>query len=375
MLITFQAFPPELQTEILSFLDSHTLSSMCRTNKTISDITTPVLWRTIDFGDESSRDQLARFFAACDLLRVQNPGRWRYLASQVRCLIAGWLEDVYIHYLDDDEIIYSHLERGQFGLVSRNATIWDIIADLSNLRELSLYPYEALDFPRPKRFLCEGLRLPHLKKLQIGGDISTENMLALLDTPENIRDLSLFALQEGEAGYDHGPSTLLSLSTIQERFSNLKTLHLCKFTELTGRCYDRLTFGWSSYEANDRAILEEWKTFIRHVSSTLEHLTLEDRYLIFEVDAGPPEHWTGASNERFQQILLPTLATQSWPLMKMLTLVGLYPVHLDTQLDLLHDLRPRMDVEYYPCNVLKSREYANRTKIDALDQFPYWAGW
>ncbi|KAI4283516.1 MAG: hypothetical protein L6R38_002097 [Xanthoria sp. 2 TBL-2021] len=212
-------------------------------------------------------------------------------------------------------------------------------------------------------------------------------MLGLLHTPENIRDLSLTTLQDGEATQEKGPGGLLFLSPIQQRFSNLTTLHLCKFAELSERHYEDMGLRWLFDQDNDRAILDEWKNLIPHVSATLQYLTLEDRYLVIGYNKptvfisgvinpqagedGDPEDWSRASNDRFQQVLLPVLATQPWPAMKEVILIGLSPIDVGTRVDPLEHLRSSMVVEFHRGEFLEFCGEFTPISIEGTEFFPH----
>ena len=420
--------PAEVQGMILEAMPASTLSRMCRVNKSVSAETTPMFWRAIDFpamkpeiiGDDLEH-AMRRFFQICYALKQGRPLRWKVLSAYVRTLrlarVAGiWIPNVAHHRGEVDWILAISSSPG-------GATVYDVISSFRNIEELHFYLKGTLDYDERVDELAKQMSgaLPRLCKLHIGGDLNKEVVLALLSSPESVEEFSCTALSDGTVGQDANSGGLLFLSSIQHRFSKLKKLHLCKLAELVEVHEEDSDneeplpanldpgFPWPWDRANDREVLSEWASFIKHVSDSLESLTIEDRYPVAEhllehkggerwrfinpagrwhseVDGHiestankeeegeevsdeeetdrvqrveHPEEWGAASRTRFREILLPVLADLAWPNLKTLTLIGMslpgegLSGTEDVVLSSLEHLRPRVTIETRPGGVIK----------------------
>ncbi|KAL8689001.1 MAG: hypothetical protein Q9218_005225 [Villophora microphyllina] len=384
---TLHSLPHEVQLGILSLLDGFGLSNISRVNKDLSAKAIPILWRSISLDSDLEFQQ--NFFHTCNYIIEKQPDRWQYLAARVRYLDVGRLLYTAIPLIDWNK---PWQWQDYYSTEETRRTIYDIIADLKNIEELSLYIKE-YDFmaltPGEK---AKSMRLPQLSKLKIGGIVPKQIALAMLAHPETIEELSCIGLQDGEAGQQNGPGGLFVLSSIQERFTRLRVLHLCKMAELSD-IYDEDGYNeptglrWPWDTDNDRLILDEWAGLLKGVSKTLIALTIEDRYLVYEHrmyadrsiepaegDNGDPEDWGRASSQRFCEILLPVIAEQVWPRLQKLTLVGLTVRNRAVKnADALDNLQPRVQMEFRPGGVMTFNDDA--TPIDVSPPSGYFTGY
>ncbi|TVY76020.1 hypothetical protein LSUE1_G009113 [Lachnellula suecica] len=240
--------------------------------------------------------------------------------------------------------------------------VFDVIAQFPYLHTLSIciknwWGYHDLESSR--RALTEGLT--SLQELKVGGQM-----------PE---DLSLIDLIESP-GQDNGPSGVCFLTGMCHRFTNLKTLHLCKLADLDPRLpnddeeesnddeSDAESDGEKEYASGmwwefprhaEVSVLEEWADLVSHTSSTLEELTLENRYLCADGRSGledkqstkkdtantHPADFGAWSIRESQRILFPVLA-EGFPKLEKLALIGMGAVEDVTQA--VCHLEPRVQI-------------------------------
>ena len=357
MAIPFMLLPNELQLKILNALDSSTLATACLVSKDVCAKAVPILWHDINL--ESEPEKQRRFLASCDRLVEERLDHLQALAAHTRHLKFGKVLGIAIPYDDD-----SQLDRTQTWQLFFNAnvswrTVYNVISNFRNLEQLALFVKEPFDMDHEHEDVPQRLRFPAMKKLQVGGNLPKEVILALLATPETIEDLSCIALQDGTMSQTQEPGGLLFFSSIKERFTNLRTLHLCKMAELT-EDHKGIT-AWHFSQDNDYAIVRDWADFLGCASGSIVNLTLEDCYLVNEyfarsdrtIDPRPrendcdPQSWGDPSSERFREVVLPILTDRAWPRLQKLILIGLdvYEKKLEA-LDRFKDASPPVQVEY-----------------------------
>ena len=79
--------------------------------------------------------------------------------------------------------------------------------------------------------ICDGVQ--QLTKLVAGGNVPEGVIIPLLANPENIEDLLCIVLQDAGAGQANGIRGLIFFPLVEERFTNLRFLHLCKPAKLS----------------------------------------------------------------------------------------------------------------------------------------------
>jgi len=355
--------PQEVQDRVFKFCDMLSCCVLCLLNKDWHKKATPLLWRNIDFFQafdyEGVVEASRKFFVMCDTMMDEEPERFTSLASNVHTLNVGRLHGINIVRQewdwDDDPYWLDDLEG------DRN--VFDVIAQFTNLDTLSIYiknwcsSSSSLSLEASGKALARGIT--NLKHLKIGGQISTDILLGLFKNPEKLQQLSLFNLTES-VYQDSGPDGVLFLSGIYDRFTSLETLHLCKYADLDGRLSDdedeendgetddrrEYVSGmqWRFPRESEISVLGEWASLLRHTSSTLEELTLENRYLcsgnfsspdsktLIRIDPGNthPADYGAFSIRESQRALFPVLSDE-WPKLKKLTLIGMGAVEDVTQ--------------------------------------------
>jgi len=367
--------PQEVQDRVLESCDFLTLGILCRLDKQWNEKTTPLLWRHLDFiqafEDNQSRIEASRnFFATCDTLIDQKPDRFEFLASNVRTLHLGRLLGIYIVHKERepgrDE--YAYFDSTQDA--SRN--IFDVIAKFINLEALSLFvkSWWGGDLKLSGKSLQQGIT--NLKYLKIGGHVSKDILRGLLHAPNTLQNLLLINLVHGP-GQDHGPDAIIFLSGLYGKFHSLRSLHLCKLADLEVRTFEdedededdseqerEYVSGmrWEFPRESEAELLREWASLIRCTSSTLEDLTLENRFLCsygfddlgLKIDPGntEPAEYGAHSVRETQHALFPVLSGE-WPKLKHLTLIGLGTIKDMTQ-EVCH-LASRVRIEHRPAGI------------------------
>ena len=352
--------PEELQLRLLSFLDDAGLASVCRVNRSLSAKATPILWRDIQL--EAVLSLAQRFFVACDSIFTEQPERWQQLASHVRSLNIGNLPGIVIPIGQE-----CHNGCPQLAWVGSTAikyckrTVYDVIAGFKNLTELHLFIVMAddMDDPLPEFKEPPEICLPALKRLNIGGCIDERILEALFNSPERLEECSSIYPQSAMAGQGCGPLQRVFLSGLESQFSHLTKLHLCKMGELVS--YDD-GLDYMVESENDREIHKDWAEFLAKVSKSLVHLTLEARYPVYSEehfegydnrlfsgkDSGKsPDDWGVDSREEFQEIVLPVIATQAWPNLRSLVLIGMDTAERNVKVThALAFLQPRVEIRF-----------------------------
>ncbi|CAH0055583.1 unnamed protein product [Clonostachys solani] len=359
------AMPREVQDLIFSFCDVTSYLALCVINKEWNARITPLLWAHLDFADEFMEEELVettrKFFATCDTIIDESPERFAALASHVQTLDVGRLHGVNIVHeeFNGDGLIF-------FGGDVGERCVFDVIAQFTNLQSLSVYVkswWESPDLEATGRALARGLT--KLTSLKLGGQMSTDVLLGLLSKPQQLKDLTLINLIS-VPGQDHGPDGIAFLSGISHRFTSLETLHLCKLADLDGRLWDdgdrnyASGMRWGFPRESEISVLEDWASILRNTSTTLQSLTLENRYLCsnrferrpsFTIDPGNthPADYGAFSIRESQRMLFPELSNRQWPQLSDLTLVGMGTVQ-DVNQAVSH-LEPRVHVEQRPARI------------------------
>ncbi|CAG9988154.1 unnamed protein product [Clonostachys byssicola] len=360
--------PQEVQDLICSFCDSYSHLALCALNKEWNARITPLLWADLEFADEFEDEDLVertrKFFAACDTMIDESPERFAALASYVRTLNLGRLHGVNIVHQEFDGNPYVFFDDGDGG-----RCVFDVIARFINLQSLSVYVKNWWEIPNlaaSGRALARGLT--KLTSLKLGGQMSTDVLLGLLNKPEQLKDLTLINLIE-VPGQDYGPDGIAFLSGISHRFTSLETLHLCKLADLDGRLEDdennrEFASGmrWRFPRESEVSVLEDWASLLRNTSTTLQSLTLENRYLCSSsfnddrcrgsvIDPGNthPAEYGAFSIRESQRMLFPELANRRWRRLSNLKLIGMGTVE-DVSQAVSH-LEPRVHVEQRPAHI------------------------
>ena len=381
MAFKFCSLAPELQLEVLKELDYDSLARASRVNKSISADVIPLLWEDIDFqcwyGDLYGDliDRMRDFFLVCDELQRNHPSRWRQLATYVHTLKLVRTPGAGIPSEEDD-----NGSGFNWVMMRRERSIFDIIADFSRLRCLHVYCKISIDDCSLDTVSRMRDALPELRELVIGGNINRGVVLGLLSYPENIETLSVINLQDCQAGQERHSGGLLFLEPLAPRFTSLTYLHLCKLAELVSSGRGVTHLRWDFDYENDRAVLSDWAMLLPHVSSTLEELTLEDRYLVSahnskvrepispgDGEGNDPREWGEGSRKRFGEIVLPVLNSEEWPNLERLILSG---VVLDEAKEsdekvkkYLRNLQSRLDVEIWPGSCVRFNDESTPIEI------------
>jgi hypothetical protein len=368
------SMPQEIQHRVFEFCDLPSLAVLCRLDKDWNKQATPLLWRDLDFvqtfddGVFGQCDEAIRkFFVICDGMIEEEPERFRVLASSVRSLNVGRLHGINIVSDESADDMYAYFDDGQTG----NRNFFDVIALFPNLHTLAVcvknwWGYSNLRSSR--NALARGLA--NLQRVKVGGQMPTDILLGLLHKPETIQHLSLIDLIQSP-GQDNGPNGVCFLSGMCHRFTSLKTLHLCKLADLDGwlpndeEDSDNDESGsekeyasgmwWEFPRGAEVSVLEEWADLLRRTSSTLEELTLENRYLcssdfgdkisvkIVPTNTHPADFGAWSIRES-QRVLFPVLSGEYLRL-KRLILIGMGAVEDVTQA--VCHLEPRVHVEQH----------------------------
>ena len=364
MAFKFCSLAPEFQLEVLKELDHDSLASASRVNRSISADVMPLLWEDIDFQSTGDwygdiLDRMRDFFLVCDELQRNRPSRWRQLATYVHTLKLVRTPGTGIPFEDNNGSGFNWV------MMKEERSIFDIIADFSRLRCLPVYCKISIDDISSDTVLRMHDALPELRELAVGGNIDRGVVLGLLSYPENMETLAVINLQDCQAGQERHSGGLLFLEPLAPRFTSLTYLHLCKLAELVSSEREVTNLRWDFDYENDRAVLSDWAMLLPHVSSTLEELTLEDRYLgsVYnpkvrepispgDGEGNDPREWGEGSRKRFGEIILPVLNSQEWPKLQRLILTG---VVLDGTKEsdekvkrYLRNLHSRLDVEIWP---------------------------
>lgn len=382
------SLPHELQLKILFDLDTASLGKTCRVNKDLSAKATPIFWSHVELHADMELQQ--KFFFACDSLLSERPERWKELAEQVRSLNIGHIPTTSIPTGADAQKGYCQHEMDWVRAENTcERSVYDIISYFTNLEALYLYVQQFVDLDDQYETIAQrpvsDIRLPKLKRLDIGGCIHKEFLHALFGSPEAIEQLSCCFLQEGMAEPMCGPPQRVILASLPPRFDSLTKLHLCKLAEVSdGHFY--LNYVDSE---NDRAVLGDWSGFLNKVSKTLIDLTLENRYyldpdegskhsvLAGGIDGGPEYDWGFDSREWFQEIVLPVLADSEWPHLLSLTMFGMDTLEKNTKvMDRLSHLQPQVDIRFEPAKAIDYNYDEARTQppsplltVDAPDGY------
>lgn len=362
--------PAELKRRILEMCDeTEDLLILCQLNKDWYEWMMPLIWGEIDFVSKFEGGDLARrtcrFFAHCDTLMTEMPKRWPALAARVRKLNLGRLHGVNILHDEWDGYDYAFFEEGVEG-----NNVFDVIAQFTNLDSLSIYLKNWWGFSDLSLIgVGLGRGMKNLKTLKVGGQMPPNVLNELLTYPENIEHLSVINLHECP-GQGHGPDGI-TIYYEPNRFSNLKSVHLCKLADLDGR----LTYEdsdqdsdedseddaeepkyashmrWKFPRESEVSQLEEWAALLGSCSNTLEEVTLENQYLCGrrydddrDIDPGVthPAEYGAFSIRESQRLLFPVLL-QEWPKLKKLVLIGMGKIEDVNQT--VHHLEPRVHVE------------------------------
>ncbi|KAK7225066.1 hypothetical protein V2G26_013069 [Clonostachys chloroleuca] len=374
-LARISTMPQEVQDLIFSFCDLHSRFALCALNKEWNARITPLLWAELDFADEFEDEDLVertrKFFAACDTMIDELPERFATLASYVQTLNVGRLHGVNIVHQEFDGNPYVFFDSDE-----GDRCVFDVIARFVNLQSLSVYVkswWESPNLAASGRALARGLT--KLTSLKLGGQMSTDVLLGLLNKPEQLKDLTLINLIE-TPGQDYGPDGIAFLSGISHRFTSLETLHLCKLADLDGRLSDdednndededdrEFASGmrWRFPRESEVSVLEDWASLLRNTSTTLQSLTLENRYLCSSrynddrchgsvIDPGNthPAEYGAFSIRESQRVLFPELSNRRWRRLSNLKLIGMGTVE-DVSQAVSH-LEPRVDVEQRPAHI------------------------
>uniref|UniRef100_A0A8H7N0L0 F-box domain-containing protein n=1 Tax=Bionectria ochroleuca TaxID=29856 RepID=A0A8H7N0L0_BIOOC len=385
--------PQEVQDLIFSFCDLHSRFALCALNKEWNAKITPLLWAELDFANEFEDEDLVertrKFFAACDTMIDESPERFAALASYVQTLNVGRLHGVNIVHeeFDGDGYIFFDGDGG-------DRCVFDVIARFANLQSLSVYVkswWESPNLAASGRALARGLT--KLTSLKLGGQMSTDVLLGLLNNPEQLKDLTLINLIE-TPGQDYGPDGIAFLSGISHRFTSLETLHLCKLADLDGRLSDdednnddddndreyASGMRWRFPRESEVSVLEDWASLLRNTSTTLQSLTLENRYLCSYkidrrhgsvIDPGNthPAEYGAFSIRESQRALFPELSNRRWPRLSNLKLIGMGTVE-DVNLAVSH-LEPRVHVEQRPAYIENMGGDATPEEISTPIEFTY----
>ncbi|CAH0025674.1 unnamed protein product [Clonostachys rhizophaga] len=390
--------PQEVQDLICSFCDLYSRVALCALNKEWNARITPLLWAELDFADEFEDEDLVertrKFFAACDTMIDESPERFAALASYVQTLNLGRLHGVNIVHQKFDGNPYVFFDDGDGG-----RCVFDVIARFVNLQSLSVYVkswWESPNLAASGRALARGLT--KLTSLKLGGQMSTDVLLGLLNKPEQLKDLTLINLIE-TPGQDYGPDGIAFLSGISHRFTSLETLHLCKLADVDGRLSDdednndeddndeddnRREYAsgmrWRFPRESEVSVLEDWASILQNTWKTLQSLTLENRYLCsynFDrrydsvIDPGNthPADYGAFSIRESQRVLFPELSNRRWPRLSNLTLIGMGTVE-DVSQAVSH-LEPRVHVEQRPAHTETMGGDATPEEISTPIEFTY----
>jgi hypothetical protein len=115
---------------------------------------------------------------------------------------------------------------------------------------------------------------------------------------------------------------------------------------------------WEFPRESESAVLDEWTHLLRHTTSTLEELILENRFLCRhgfddlspQIDPGNshPADYGAYSFKETQEALFPVLS-EDWPMLKNLSLIGIGKVE-DVTREICH-LESRVHIEQYPAGI------------------------
>ncbi|VUC31636.1 unnamed protein product [Clonostachys rosea] len=387
------AMPREVQNLIFSSCDLTSLSTLCALNKEWNVRITPLLWAHLDFTsvfyEEDLVERTRKFFATCDTMMDESPERFAALASHVQSLDVGRLHGVNIVHEEfhGDGFIF-------FGGDVGERCVFDVIARFTNLQSLSVYVKswweDSPSLEASGSAIARGLS--KLTSLELGGQMSTDVLLGLLDKPEQLKDLTLINLIS-TPGQDHGPDGIAFLSGISDRFTSLETLHLCKLADLDGHLSDdeddgdeeddrRYASGmrWEFPRESEISVLEDWASILQNTSTTLQSLTLENRYLCshrferspdFVINPGNthPAEYGAFSIRESQRLLFPELSNRKWPKLSQLTLVGMGTAE-DVSQAVSH-LEPRVHVEQRPARIAFMEGDVTPEEISTPVEFGY----
>lgn len=363
----FFALPEEMQISILESCDPHTLATLCRTSRLMNGKSLPLLWSHIDFEDTDVHDGPQwEFLKTCDALSRDEPQRWASLAPLVRSLIFLRMPGM---MLPQKPTSVDFIWGGP-----GDRSVYDVIAQFPNLEKLSLfikdYMYETDDFEDFAPTLEASLT--RLRDVKLGGEMPPAILRALLAKAEQIEHLALINLIY-MAGQDHGPEAVLFLKPLAPRFTHLTSLHLSKLAEFDEDAWVAgLRWDW---DVDDEcAQLEEWAHLLRHVSSTLVTLRLENWYHVndreFEDDMRSAEDLRAfmwrcgeGSSDRCRRILFPAIAGNDWPKLKEVTLSGIRVGDGSGLQNPFEAMRPTVKVEYLPGGLVNFTDDATPINI------------
>lgn len=195
MTIPFMLFPCELQIKILNDLDSSTLATVSNVSKDLCAIALSILRRNITLKSDPGKQH--RFLAICNKFIEKRLEQVQTVAGRIRRLECGKSLGWAMPYDDEEE--EEEIERSQswqhFINSSTIRTNHDVISSLGGLEELALFVEEPDEVDDRYRELSQRLRFPAFTKLQVGGNIPKEIVLALLVTSETNENVSCTALQ------------------------------------------------------------------------------------------------------------------------------------------------------------------------------------
>lgn len=331
----FTDLPDELQVHILKYCDKETLDPTCEVSRDMYEKALPILWETISFQHtleyvgpqasflmlfdrllaEQKTDRIARFAPLVKTLEfITMP------AINVRSEAAGY------NRANDYKVCRE---------IAGDRNIYDIVALFPKLQRLSLF---VKDWWGPDSLLDSQAaaiqnQLTGLRDVEIGGQIALPIILALLARPEQIERLSLINLIH-KPPLRCGPAHVAFLDTIGPRLARLTHLHLCKLADFGDR--EPLASHPPMDVLDEREQIQEWARLLPHVCTTLITLELDNSYPLHaysdsteqlqDVDDRDPEtrQCGRRSSDLCKEILFPAIAKLPWPLLRGVTLRGIY---------------------------------------------------
>jgi hypothetical protein len=202
---------------------------------------------------------------------------------------------------------------------------------MEKLKTIKLRGYVSREFVR---YICSNA--PNLTELQLavindparpGSCVDSES--GDDDDKEYEEEDKAYKEEAGRWACVDGPRPLSCLpSEIVSTINSLESLFLCRLVE--GRVNGMTTLGTYMSPKVDRRILNEWTALIRANRGTLACLTLDQRIVATDNDAGNSSnvefmhhYCNGISYQRFVRIVLPALLEEAdWPKLRQIRLCG-----------------------------------------------------
>lgn len=316
---TFSTLPPEIHVIIAEHCENNDIINVCLTAKCVHWTFLPLLYRHVDL--QPDQDGLdcplsEEYDRMIDVLKRQQ--------RLVHTLLSHRSYGKHVRTFKGPLCVASYTAFGRSGesLIS-DSELWYAMQSLSRVRNVEIGSKNGF----VDSMTMSKVRLPtgffqSATSVSLVGRVTRGLAKCILNSinPATLKHLHLNMLQDSGSRQSNGHEVILNppvgaesglLTTLTGRCAALRTLML------------RNSHGWDA-TANAASYME-WSLFIRSVQGTVENFTFEQRDEILHkalsssiVDSRP----LSMIDDIFEQLLLPTIASENWSRLEMITLRG-----------------------------------------------------